>query len=72
MATPALGYMTGNEEVYEQHINYIYFKPVKHGYLKKPVDWGHSSIHRFIRNGAIDYNWGIVDTFNGDRYGERT
>jgi len=61
-----------NEEDYEQHVNYIHFNPVKHGHVNRPVDWEFSSIHRFIRNGIIARNWGIADTFNGDRYGERT
>ena len=33
---------------YEQHVNYIHYNPVKHGYVKKPSDWEYSSIHRFI------------------------
>jgi putative transposase len=60
-----------NEQDYEQHVNYIHYNPVKHGYVNKPVDWKYSSIHRFIRNGVIDRNWGIADSFNGDNYGER-
>jgi putative transposase len=45
--------------------------PVKHGYVKKPVDWQHSSIHRFIGAGVIDRNWGTTDSMNGDDYSER-
>jgi hypothetical protein len=36
---------------------------VKHGYVKRPVDWAHSSIHRYIRQGILPATWcgdGIV------------
>jgi putative transposase len=42
----------------EKHVAYIYFNPVKHGYVTKAVDWPYSSIHREIRQGNIDKNWG--------------
>lgn len=46
-----------DEHDYEQHINYIHFNPVKHGYVKKPNDWAYSSIHRFIAKGIISDHW---------------
>lgn len=30
------------------HIDYIHFNPVKHGYVASAADWPHSSIHRFV------------------------
>jgi putative transposase len=30
------------------HIDYVHFNPVKHGYVKNVTDWPHSSVHRFI------------------------
>ena len=57
---------------YEQHVNYIQYKPVKHGYVEKAADWKLSSIHHYIKEGLIDRNWGTADIFQGDNYGERT
>lgn len=46
------------ERDFEQHVNYIHYNPVKHGYVAKPVDWPHSSIHRYIRQGILTADWG--------------
>ena len=43
------------------HINYIHYNPVKHGYVKRPMDWSFSSIHRFVRNGWLPAAWGDGD-----------
>ena len=47
-----------DEEDLENHINYIHFNPVKHGYVTKPTDWPYSSIHRFIEKGWRPSDWG--------------
>ena len=65
-------HMIRDERDFEQHMNYIHYNPVKHGYVAKAVEWKHSSIHRYIKEGIIDPNWGISETFEGDNYGERT
>jgi len=44
----------------EKHVAYIYYNPVKHGYVKRAVDWPYSSIHHAISKGIIDENWGYV------------
>ncbi len=43
---------------FEHHVNYIHYNPVKHGYVSKPVDWPHSSIHRYVRQGILSADWG--------------
>ena len=55
---------------YEHHVNYIHFNPVKHGYVKRPADWEHSSIHRYIRQDKLDYSWACNDDFNRSKFGE--
>jgi putative transposase len=30
------------------HIDYVHFNPVKHGYVNDMIDWPHSSVHRFL------------------------
>ena len=47
-----------DERDYERHVDYIHFNPVKHGHADRPVDWPYSSIHRFIREGLLQSDWG--------------
>ena len=48
----------------EKHINYVYFNPVKHGLVKRVVDWQYSSFHRDVKQGLFPSDWGnfIDDT----------
>ncbi len=55
---------------FERHVDYIHFNPVKHGYVKRPVDWSFSTIHRFIKNQVIDENWACGDDFEKMEFGE--
>jgi putative transposase len=41
----------------EQHLNYIHYNPVKHGYVIAPRDWQYSSFHRFVKNGLYPGDW---------------
>jgi putative transposase len=54
----------------EKHVAYIHFNPVKHGYANKASDWPHSSIHRYIKNGWCDVDWGYLDEDVGVNMGE--
>lgn len=45
---------------YSTHVDYIHYNPVKHGLVKRPVDWTYSSIHRYIDQGTLPANWGCV------------
>jgi len=54
-----------NDGDYERHVDYVYFNPVKHGFVSRASAWPHSSIHRYIAMGVVDANWG-----NGDRVSE--
>jgi putative transposase len=65
-------HMIRDERDYEQHVNYIHYNPVKHGYVAKAAEWEHSSIHRYINRGIIDKNWGCADFSQGHDFGERT
>ena len=49
---------------YEYHINYIHYNPVKHGYVKNPLYWQYSSIHRCVRKGILGQNWAYVHNYN--------
>lgn len=47
-----------DEDDLAQHIAYVHFNPVKHGYVKRAADWPHSSIRREIRRGNLNDDWG--------------
>jgi putative transposase len=41
----------------KRHVDYIHFNPVKHACATRASDWQYSSIHRYIRSGAIPPDW---------------
>jgi putative transposase len=47
-----------DEQDFEHHVDCIHYNPVKHGYVSRPVEWLHSSIHRYIREGVLSPDWG--------------
>ena len=47
-----------DENELNNHINYIHYNPVKHGYAKSVNDWEYSSFHKFVKKGLYDINWG--------------
>jgi putative transposase len=51
---------------YENHVDYIHYNPVKHGYVKRACDWQHSSIHRYIKSGILNEHWGGDMAFADD------
>ncbi|ADE15322.1 protein of unknown function DUF1568 [Nitrosococcus halophilus Nc 4] len=42
---------------YRQHLDYIHYNPVKHGYVQRVVDWPYSSFHRFVGWGVYPQDW---------------
>ena len=47
-----------DETDFENHMDYIHFNPVKHGYVGRPQDWPWSSFRRWVDVGEYDLNWG--------------
>lgn len=43
-----------------QHLDYIHYNPVKHGYAHAPVDWPWSSFGKFVRKGWYERGWGAA------------
>ena len=43
---------------FENHLSYIHFNPVKHGYVVSPKDWQLTSFHRCVANGIYPQDWG--------------
>ena len=41
----------------QRHIDYVHYNPVKHGHARRPTDWRHSSVHRYVRHGWLPAGW---------------
>jgi len=46
-----------NEKDLINHLEYIHWNPVKHGYVKGPMEWNLSSFHEWVENGYYPENW---------------
>lgn len=46
------------EEDWQQHMDYIHYNPVKHGYVCRPLDWPHSSFRQAVYRGWYVTSWG--------------
>jgi putative transposase len=40
-----------------RHVNYIHYNPVKHGLVRCPHAWPHSSFLRWVRDGSYKADW---------------
>lgn len=47
-----------DEAELEAALRYVWTNPVKHGFVRRAVDWPHSSVHRDIRAGHLP-PWGV-------------
>ncbi len=47
-----------DEDDFEAHFDYVHWNPVKHGYVRCPREWPHSSFHRWVKHGVYEPNWG--------------
>jgi len=57
---------------FENHVNYIHFNPVKHGYVKRTIEWPYSSFHNYLSKGMLNKDWGNCDDFSVENlFGER-
>ncbi len=56
-----------DETDYRQHVDYIHWNPVKHGWVRCVKEWPHSSFHRCVIAGVYAENWG-----NGVDLSDRT
>jgi putative transposase len=55
------------------HLDYIYYNPGKHGWVKNVADWPWSSFHRCVRMGHCAGDWGemVGERVSEMRYGEQ-
>lgn len=47
-----------DEHDFARHVEYCWYNPVLHGYVKRAVDWRFSSFHRELANGVVKEDWG--------------
>lgn len=40
-----------------QHIDYVHFNPVKHGWAARTIDWPYSSFHQYVARGDLAADW---------------
>ena len=56
-----------DESDYRQHVEYIHYNPVKHGYAARPSEWPYSSFRRYVREGLYADDWGNTEpTWKGE------
>lgn len=55
---------------FRNHIDYIHYNPVKHGYVTQPGDWPHSTFHRYVRDGLYPKDWASTEGDTESNYGE--
>jgi len=46
-----------DEDDLENHLDYIHFNPIKHGYVTKAADWPFSSFLRYVKEGIYQPDW---------------
>ena len=51
-------HLIGDERDFSNHVEYVHYNPVHHGYVAAPSEWPHSSFHAFVARGDYDADWG--------------
>jgi len=52
-----------DQEDFNQHVDYIHWNPIKHGKVRRVVDWPYSSFHKFVERGTYSTAWGHSGEF---------
>ncbi|HEX9933985.1 MAG TPA: transposase [bacterium] len=42
-------------------VDYIHCNPVKHGFVRNPIDWPWSTFHRYTKMGIYEKDWGVCE-----------
>jgi putative transposase len=45
----------------QRHLDYLHWNPVKHGYVRRVIDWPYSTFHRFVMQGLYSPDWGGIN-----------
>ena len=46
-----------DERSLQSHMDYIHYNPVRHGWVKRPADWPHSSFADHVTRGTYSADW---------------
>ena len=46
-----------NDADFRAHMDYVHINPVKHGLVKRVVDWPHSTFHSLVKKGIYPMDW---------------
>lgn len=57
-----------DDEDLRRHAEYIHYNPVKHGLVKRPIDWPWSSFHREVQLNRYPPDWGASNEPAGIRH----
>jgi len=50
-----------DERDFANHLHYIHYNPVKHGYVNEPEAYTHTSFHEYAKRGWYEPNWGHTE-----------
>jgi putative transposase len=50
------------EGEFEACMDYIHFNPVRHGYVRTPGEWPHSTFSKWVNRGVYPANWAAGDS----------
>jgi len=50
-----------NEKDWQNHMDYIHYNPVKHGYVRSPGEWLYGSFHHAVKQGLYPADWGAQE-----------
>ena len=53
------------------NVDYIHHNPVKHGWVRRPLDWPHSTLLGYIDRRLVTPDWGVAMDHEVSGYGER-
>jgi len=51
-----------SQEDIEEHLDYIHYNPIKHGYVKQSSNWPFSSFSRYVKQGIYEPDWAGGET----------
>jgi putative transposase len=55
-----------DETDFINHVEYIHFNPVKHGYVDSAINWRYSSFRKFVTLGIYNPDWGSDENLKKD------
>jgi putative transposase len=50
-----------DEDDFSNHMDYVHFNPVKHGYCDVPTAWRWSSLHAYVERGVYPVHWCMTE-----------